>query len=74
MRDAGVGFARQTLLMLYSGRSIAGILGARLEYVLINPEYFGEQPGSAFAIWQGGFAYYGGLLAGILALGLWTRL
>ncbi len=54
--------------------AIGGILGARLEYVLVNPEYFGEQPGGALQIWQGGFAYHGGLLGGVLVLILWTRL
>ena len=54
--------------------AIGGILGARLEYVLVNAEYFGERPGDALAVWQGGFAYHGGLLSGVLVLALWTAL
>lgn len=54
--------------------AIGGIVGARLEYVLLNWEYFREQPGLTFHIWEGGFAYHGGLLVGILVLMLYARL
>jgi phosphatidylglycerol:prolipoprotein diacylglycerol transferase len=53
---------------------IGAILGARLEYVLLNWEYFREQPELPFHMWEGGFAYHGGLLAGILVLVLYARL
>lgn len=55
---------------------LLGIVGARLMAVLSYPhEYFG--PGipwwQPFAIWQGGLAIYGGLIAGVLTMVLMMR-
>ena len=55
-----------------------GIIGARIFHVLTHPNfYFGEgrntwnpfEPGSVWAIWEGGIAIFGALLGG--ALGAW---
>ena len=42
-----------------------GILGARIYYVLFSWKDFQSRPLSVFAIWEGGLAIYGGLIAGI---------
>lgn len=47
---------------------LAGLLGARLEYVLLNLGYFAEQPVAALRVWDGGLALQGGLWLGIAAL------
>lgn len=49
------------------------ILGARFYYVLFSWSDYQENPLEMFAIWQGGLAIYGGLLAGALVLFLYTR-
>lgn len=49
------------------------ILGARLYYVLFSWEQYKENPLEIFAIWNGGLAIYGGLLAGFLVLVFFTR-
>ena len=49
------------------------ILGARLYYVAFSWEMFKEDPLSVFAIWNGGLALYGGLLAGAMVLYAFTR-
>jgi len=50
---------------------LAGIVGARLYYVLVsNPVYFLQHPLDIVAIWRGGLALHGGLLGGLLA-GIW---
>ncbi|MFW6597300.1 prolipoprotein diacylglyceryl transferase [Propionibacteriaceae bacterium Y2011] len=55
-----------------------GIVGSRIFHVLTHPSYyFGPgsnpwnpfEPGSVWAIWEGGIAIYGGLIGG--ALGAW---
>lgn len=43
-----------------------GILGARLYYVLFELEFYLNNPGRIFAIWEGGLAIYGGIIAGFL--------
>lgn len=45
-----------------------GLIGARLYYVLFELDYYLQNPGEIFAIWNGGIAIYGGLIAGGLVL------
>jgi phosphatidylglycerol---prolipoprotein diacylglyceryl transferase len=45
----------------------AGILGARLLFVLVFPRPFMEDPIEILRIWNGGLVWYGGLLGGGLA-------
>ena len=50
---------------------VAGIVGARLAYVVgWEPELFWRDPVGILAVWRGGLALHGGLLAGFGA-GLW---
>lgn len=41
-----------------------GLIGARIYYVLFQWEYYIKKPLEIIAIWQGGIAIYGGLIAG----------
>lgn len=53
---------------------VAGFLGARLAYVVgWEPELFWRDPPGVFAVWRGGLALHGGLLAGFAA-GVWLCL
>lgn len=55
--------------------ALAGLIGARLWFVAENAEIYLADPLSVFAIWQGGFALWGGV-AGFLAMTLpliWRR-
>ncbi len=44
------------------------IIGARLYYVLFRLDYYSQHLGEIFAIWNGGLAIYGGLIAGAIVL------
>jgi len=56
---------------LGTGVILAGLAGARLAYVVgWEPDLFWRDPAGVFAVWRGGLALHGGLLAG-LAAGLW---
>ena len=44
-----------------------GLIGARLVHVLDNLGYYGDNPSEIFAFWEGGLAWYGGLIGGVLA-------
>jgi prolipoprotein diacylglyceryl transferase len=50
----------------------SGIMGGRVGYVLANQEYFAENFREAFYIWEGGLAFQGAFLAGLLALFLYS--
>lgn len=45
---------------------ISGVLGARLLYVILNLSYFLANPVDILKIWEGGLAYFGGLVTAIL--------
>lgn len=45
-----------------------GFLGARLYYVLFEFGYYAQRPLQIFAIWEGGLAIYGGLIAGAFTI------
>ena len=49
-----------------------GLIGARLYYVLFNWGYYGLRPLKILAVWEGGLAIHGGLLAGALATAIYT--
>lgn len=56
---------------------IAGLIGARLVYVLTSPSaFFGEYgtPWKAFAIWEGGISIHGGVLGIVLATWIYSRI
>ena len=46
--------------------TIGGIVGARLYYVIFEWNYYKNNLGDIFKIWNGGLAIYGGLIGGIL--------
>lgn len=53
---------------------VAGILGARLYYVLIaQPGWYLARPWDVFALWQGGLSVHGGILAGLGAAAWYAR-
>jgi len=53
---------------------VGGLIGARLYYVLFNWDYYSQFPGKIIAVWEGGLAIHGGLIAGLLVGGLYARL
>ena len=53
---------------------VAGIIGARIYYVLFKLDYYAAHPSEIFDIRQGGLAIYGGLILGILAAWVVVRI
>ena len=49
------------------------ILGARLYYVLFRLDYYLQHMDEFFAVWNGGLAIYGGVIAGMLVVCLVAR-
>jgi phosphatidylglycerol:prolipoprotein diacylglycerol transferase len=70
------GLSSEKLLDMAVWLVIAGIIGARLFYVLTSPGAFfgpGGNPLDAFALWQGGLSIHGGLVGIVLATWLFSR-
>ena len=45
-----------------------GILGARIYYVIFNLSYYIKNPLEIIAIWHGGLAIHGGIIAGLITI------
>ncbi|MDP2989672.1 MAG: prolipoprotein diacylglyceryl transferase [Kiritimatiellota bacterium] len=52
---------------------VAGIIGARIAYVLANLNYFIKDPTLIIRVDQGGLIYYGGFLGAVLAAVIYAR-
>jgi phosphatidylglycerol:prolipoprotein diacylglycerol transferase len=52
---------------------LAGILGARLYYVIFNWSYYRQVPWDIPAVWRGGLAIHGGVLGGVAAVFWFSR-
>ncbi len=52
---------------------IAGVVGARVYYVVFNLKYYLANPVEMPAIWHGGLAIHGGLLGGAVAAWIYLR-
>lgn len=53
---------------------VGGLLGARLIFVLLEPELFRASPGSMLRVWEGGLSFHGGLLGGGVGAYLFARI
>ncbi len=52
---------------------LGGLIGGRLWYVAANRDFFMRDPLELIALWHGGLVFYGGLLGGLAAGGLYLR-
>ncbi len=53
--------------------SLAGIVCARLYYCIFEWDYYGQHPAEILRIWNGGLAIYGGIIGGVLAAFITSR-
>ncbi|WP_202079206.1 prolipoprotein diacylglyceryl transferase [Caldalkalibacillus salinus] len=51
----------------------AGILGGRLYYVIFEWEYYSQNPVDIIAVWEGGLAIHGVLIAAVITLIVFTK-
>ena len=68
-----VGLKKDTIIDLSLFLLPAGILGARIYYVLFSWQDFRNDIGSVFRIWEGGLAIYGGIIAGFVTILIFCR-
>lgn len=50
-----------------------GILGARIYYVIFRWDDFADNPAKVFAIWEGGIAIHGAIIAGIITIYVFSK-
>lgn len=66
-RAISVGMDGDKVLDLSILLIIAGVIGGRLMFVLLDIEYFKNRPLDIFKIWEGGLAWYGGLILAVIS-------
>lgn len=66
--------ARENIEGLLAWIALGTVIGARL-YFVVQSDFAGyfTQPWKILAVWEGGLAFFGGLLGGILAAYIYTR-
>lgn len=67
------GLAKERILDCALLLLVFGFIGARLYHVLNEPAYYAAHPGEIVAVWNGGMAIHGGILAGVAALWWYAR-
>lgn len=67
------GLPRDTIIDLSLFMLPAGIIGARIYYVIFAWDEFRMNPVSALYIWNGGLAIYGGIIAGFITAVIFAR-
>jgi len=68
-----VGLKKDTVIDLALWILPAGIVGARIYYVLFSWDQFSSDLLSVFRIWEGGIAIYGAIIAGLVVLVCFSR-
>lgn len=71
MRRAGID--EDDFLTIFMVTIVVAIIGARAYYVLFEWPYYVQHPAEIVAIWHGGLAVHGGLIAGMAAIYLGCR-
>lgn len=68
------GGSPETVIDLVLVTVISGVIGARLAYILLyDPRYYLEHPGRIFMLQEGGLAFYGAFILGLLAAVIFLR-
>lgn len=67
---ASNGFSKERIQSAILWIMLAALVGARIFYVIIEPQEFSAEPWRVFYIWEGGLVFYGGFIGGIL-MSLW---
>lgn len=68
------GIDHQTVSDLFFTVLVSAIIGARLLYVIINPDDFRHNILDIFKIWNGGLVFFGGFIAATLAAVVFCRI
>ena len=67
------GIAEDFMINLFFYLVPISIIGARLYYVLFNLDYYKENIGEIFQIWNGGLAIHGGILFGLIWIFIYSK-
>jgi phosphatidylglycerol:prolipoprotein diacylglycerol transferase len=67
------GMDQNRILDLAFYLTLSGVLGARTLFIIVEYEYFLEDPIRIFKIWEGGLVFYGGLIVAFIVSAFYVR-
>ncbi len=67
------GLTRENILDIGFYILVSAIIGSRLVFVLVEYEYFIDNPLDVFKIWEGGLVFFGGLILAVPVLLMYFR-
>lgn len=68
------GISQDDVLDFYLAAIPVGLIGARIYYVVFQWERFAPDPKRIFSMREGGLAFYGGVIAGVIAVAVLGRI
>lgn len=68
-----VGLNQDQMIDLFFYIVLSGLLGSRLMYFLVSVPDFWSDPLQFFRLWEGGLVFYGGLIAAVIVIVIYTR-
>ncbi len=73
-RAVAIGMDGEKIFDLMTALIISGVIGGRLLFVLLDLDYFRSRPLDIFKIWEGGLAWYGGLILAVISVAVFLRI
>lgn len=53
---------------------VSGVIGARIFFIILNFDFFKQDPYEIIKLWHGGLVWYGGLISGVAAGLIYVRI
>ena len=73
-RAVAIGMDGEKILDLMITLIVSGVIGGRLMFVLLDFDYFRSRPLDIFKLWEGGLAWYGGLVLAVISGAVFLRI
>jgi phosphatidylglycerol:prolipoprotein diacylglycerol transferase len=67
------GLDRERVMDLCFWILVCAMVGSRILFILVNWDEYARNPQDVFAIWKGGFVFYGGFIAAVLVSAWYMR-
>lgn len=72
-RACALGMNGEEIINLSIYLIIAGLIGSRILFILLNMDYYRQNPFEIFMVWKGGLVWYGGFISAFAAALIYMR-
>lgn len=64
---------KEFIINVFFWTIIIGVVGARAYYVIFNLDYYSQNLGEIYKIWNGGIAIHGGIIFGVITIWIYCK-